>query len=334
MPRQIPRRTLIVGSLAALSGLLAAAGLVGCGGPGAGADALTGSGTGGDADPAGTRTVQAATGAVTVPDDPRRVVVLDTAELDTALTLGITPVGAARAALDSGLPGYWDAARVAAVAPVGLIGDPDLGAVASLRPDLILSNRSRDGDRYDSLALIAPTVLTEDSGYAWKQNVGVHARALDRQAAADLVAAGYLQHVDQAAEALGGRDHLARQRISLLRFVEGEPPRLYATRNFLGVVLADLGFGRPDSQSARTAFVPLRSTAQLAAVDGSVIFYSSYGDPARAGATAVLASAAWRSLRAVANRQAFAVDDELWFQGIGYTGANLVVSQVQKFLQS
>jgi iron complex transport system substrate-binding protein len=269
-----------------------------------------------------------------VPDDPRRVVVLDTAELDTALTLGVTPVGAARAALDAGLPGYWDATRVRAVAPVGLIGDPDLSAIAALRPDLILSNRARDGDRYDSLALIAPTVLTEDSGYAWKQNVRVHAQALNRQAAADLVATGYSEHVDQAAEALGGRDHLARQRISLLRFVEGEPPRLYATRNFLGVVLADLGFGRPAAQSGPAVSVPLRDTAQLGAVDGSVIFYSTYGDPAKAGTTALLASRAWRALKAVTTQQAFVVDDELWFQGIGYTGANLVVSQVQKFLQS
>jgi iron complex transport system substrate-binding protein len=269
-----------------------------------------------------------------VPDSPQRVVVLDTAELDSALTLGVTPVGAARASADASLPNYWDAARVKDITLVGTIGNPDLGAVGALNPDLILSNRTRDGDRYDSLTLLAPTVLTSTTGYPWKQNFQTHAQALGQQASANLVTGAYSQHISQAVESLGGRGHLKTQRISLLRFVEGRPPELYATHNFLGVVLDDLGFGRPASQSGKVASVPLADTARLADVDGSAIFYATYGDPVRAGTTTVVGSAAWNALGAVKAHQAFAVDDQLWFQGIGYTGANLVLSQMQKFLQS
>lgn len=52
-------------------------------------------------------TVDAATGPVLVPGEPLRVVVLDTDVLDSALTLGITPVGAALPAADIRFPAYW-----------------------------------------------------------------------------------------------------------------------------------------------------------------------------------------------------------------------------------
>ena len=59
-----------------------------------------------------------------------------------------------------------------------------------------------------------------------------------------------------------------------------------------------------------------------------------YGDAARAGTSTVVGSEAWQALGAVKAHRAFAVDDELWFQGIGYTGANLVLSQLQRFLRT
>lgn len=49
-------------------------------------------------------TVNTATGPVLVPGAPMRVVALDTAEFDSALTLGITPVGAALAPWTPGSP--------------------------------------------------------------------------------------------------------------------------------------------------------------------------------------------------------------------------------------
>ena len=332
MPRQIPRRSLIVGGLGAFGGLIGGP-LTGCSpapSP-AGTPPATGSGPASPTAVA-TRTVSTAEGDVTVPVTPRRVVVLDTAELDSALTLGITPVGAARAARNAAFPDYWPASRLADTLYVGPIGEPDLDLITGLDPDLILSNQARDGDRYESLSAIAPTVLTASTGYTWKQNVQTHARALNQQDSADLVTDGYAQHLNSAVSALGGHSRTSGLRISLLRFVEGESPRLYATHNFLGVVLADLGLGRPPSQSGAVFDVPLTDPAQLADVDGSAVFYATYGDPVKAGTTAVLGSAPWRALQAVKDQQAFAVDDELWFQGIGYTGANLVVSQLQKFL--
>jgi iron complex transport system substrate-binding protein len=261
-------------------------------------------------------------------------VVLDTAELDSALTLGFTPVGASRAAADASLPDYWGSARLDGIASTGVIGAPDLDAITKLAPDLILSSRTRDGSSYESLSAIAPTVLTETTGYPWKQNFRTHADALNQQASVDLVTTGYAQHVSQVIQSLGGTGATKKQQISLVRFVQDEDPRLYATQNFLAVVLADLDLGRPASQSGAVFDTTLTDPAQLSGLDGTAIFYATYGDAAKAGTAKVVGSKAWLALGAVTAHRAFSVDDELWFQGIGYTGANLVLSQLQRFLRT
>ncbi|MGW4893711.1 ABC transporter substrate-binding protein [Kitasatospora sp. NPDC004240] len=279
-------------------------------------------------------TVDTAMGPVTVPGAPLRVVTLDTAEFDSALTLGITPVGAARAAADAAFPEHWPALRLAPVAWVGAVGDPDLDAVRALRPDLILSNRTRDGARYDRLRAIAPTVLTETTGAPWKANFQVHAQALGRQAAAAAFVGSYQRHVSQMVQTLADA-HASGRRISLVRFVEGGGIRLYGRQNFLGTVLADVQLPRPDAQNLDRFAVevpPDQLARDLPRADGDLLLYATYGDPDRAGTTAVLASPAWQSLGAVRAHRAFPVDDRLWYQGIGYTGANNVLAELQRLL--
>lgn len=76
------------------------------------------------------------------------MVVLDTGELDAVVALGITPVGAVSAFPDAGLQGYL-ADRTADTQVVGTIAEPNLEAIATLDPDLILSNEVRHPDIYE-----------------------------------------------------------------------------------------------------------------------------------------------------------------------------------------
>ncbi|MDH6126252.1 iron-siderophore ABC transporter substrate-binding protein [Kitasatospora sp. GP82] len=342
MPRQPSRRTVLLG-LAGLAALGAGA-LPGCTSTARGpATTATSSGLSPTPSPVGpdneppspqplpSTTVTAATGVVAVPGSPTRVVALDTAELDSAITLGITPLGAAQAPADHGLPDYWPASWLAGIATVGTIGDPDTAMIASLGPQLILGNQTRDGARYDALSRIAPTVLTQTTGYPWKTNFQLHAQALGRQEQAAAVVSAYGRHVSQTAQAIADAGS-AGKRISIVRFVEGSPNvRLYGRQSFVGTLLADLQLGRPDPQNVDQFDIEVPPD-QIAKADGDLLLYSIYGDPAKAGATAVLAGSGWQSLNAVKTHRAFSVDDQLWFEGIGYTGANLILAELQRFL--
>ncbi|MFI5644469.1 ABC transporter substrate-binding protein [Kitasatospora sp. NPDC051705] len=275
-------------------------------------------------------TVDTATGPVVVPGAPLRVVVLDTDALDSALTLGITPVGAALPAADTRFPEYWPDSRVAGIRLIGPAGAPDLTAVRALRPDLLLSNQTRDGDRYDRLREIAPTVLTQTSGAPWKANVQLHAQALSREDAAAAFAGAYQKHAGQVAQSLSAAK-LSGRRVSLVRFVEGGGIRMFGRQSFPGTVLADAQVARPDAQNVDQSDVEV-PLDQIGRADGDLLLYATYGDPERAGTAAALASPGWQALGAVRAHRAFPVDDQLWFQGIGYTGANFVLDELQRFL--
>ncbi|MDH6133919.1 iron complex transport system substrate-binding protein [Kitasatospora sp. MAA4] len=277
--------------------------------------------------------VGTANGPVAVAAAPLRVVVLDTAELDSVMTLGITPVGASRPAADRTLPGYWPASRLAAVAGTGAVADPDFALVRALRPELILSSRVRDAARYEALREIAPTVLSETTGSPWKANFQLHAQALGRLTEAAAIVTAYRGQVAQVSRALGGPGGTSAKHVSLVRFVPGGRIRLYGRQNFPGTLLADLQLGRPAAQNVDQFDVEI-TLDQLAGADGDVLLYATYGDPAAAGTTAALASPGWRALSAVRAHRAFPVDDQLWFEGIGYTGAELVLAQLQCLLGS
>ncbi|MFI8457614.1 ABC transporter substrate-binding protein [Kitasatospora sp. NPDC085464] len=328
MPR-ITRRTLLTG--------LGGAALAACTG-GTRQTPAPGPAAAGDLDPSASPTVtpappvtvNTATGPVLVPAEPMRVVVLDTDALDSALTLGITPVGAALPARDTRYPDYWPASRTTGIRLVGPAGAPDLPTVRALRPDLILSNQARDGDRYDQLRELAPTVLTQTTGAPWKADFELHARALGRVAAGEAFADAYQKHAGQVAQALSAA-RLSGRRVSLVRFVEGGGIRLYGRQSFPGTVLADAQVGRPDAQNVDQSDFEVPPD-QIAKADGDLLLYATYGDPEQAGLDAVLASPGWQALGAVRAHRAFPVDDQLWFQGIGYTGANYVLDELQRFL--
>lgn len=108
------------------------------------------------------RVVQHAAGISGVPKTPKRVVVLDTGELDSVLALGIRPIGAVTA-LGTGFPSYLKG-RTEGIADVGTIQQPSLERIAALKPDLILTSKLRHGTLYGQLSRIAPTVMAESVG--------------------------------------------------------------------------------------------------------------------------------------------------------------------------
>ncbi|SDP30148.1 iron complex transport system substrate-binding protein [Actinopolyspora xinjiangensis] len=129
-------------------------------------------------------TVSTKFGEVTVPEKPRRVVALGWSDAETALDLGVQPIGVSDW-LDFGGNGVGPWAAGEYTEPPELVGtnEVDYEKVASLDPDLILNTRS-DGSRekYETLSKIAPTIgpppETVPYGTSWRQQLTLVSRAL------------------------------------------------------------------------------------------------------------------------------------------------------------
>ncbi|MFI7103352.1 ABC transporter substrate-binding protein [Streptomyces sp. NPDC050161] len=281
----------------------------------------------------GTHTVATAMGDVKVPTAPKRVVVLDTAELDSAITLGVKPVGATRSDVASGFLDYLPKDKVAGIKDVGKIGAPNLEAVAALKPDLILTSKVRDGRSYQQLTKIAPTVMTETTGYPWKQNFATHAAALGRIPQAKKAVAAYEAHAEKVTAALGGAAKAKALRTNIVRFVEGADTRVYGCQSYIGTILADIGTGPTDVvNGSKDGLMTELSAEQMNKADADAVFYASYGTPEKSKEAQVTGGALWKNMRAVKDGRSFRVDDQLWIQGIGYTAADEILSEVQQRL--
>ncbi|CAM5448628.1 Iron-siderophore ABC transporter substrate-binding protein OS=Streptomyces alboniger OX=132473 GN=CP975_15635 PE=3 SV=1 [Streptomyces alboniger] len=302
----------------ALAGALA---LCSCGSPGP-----EGSGAGSG----GTRTVTTAMGDVEVKAHPRRVVVLDTAELDSAISLGVEPVGATHVEAASGFPGYLPADEVDGIKDVGAMLTPNMEAIAALKPDLILTSKIRHAAKYDHLKQIAPTVMTETTGYPWKENFRLHADALGKRAEAEKVVSAYEAHAKEVTKAIGGPAKARSTQVNVLRFIEGADIRLYGDQSYIATILKDVGLGRaPISARAKDGFSYDLSPEKIDLADTDVIFRSTYGDPEKAKQTRTLNSSLWKNMRAVKSGNVHTVDDELWIQGIGYTAAAKILDEMR-----
>ncbi len=295
--------------------------------------ALSATACGGDASPSAatpaanepqTRSVAHFRGTTEVPANPERVVVLDLGELDSAVALGVTPVGAVKAPVDEGLLSYLED-DLQGVQLVGEIGEPDLEAIAALQPDLILGSDVRVKDFYDELSAIAPTVFSETVGVAWKENFQLHAQALGREDEAATLMAEYDEH----AKAVGQKVPDDTE-VSIVRFVPGEI-RLYAKENFIGTVLEDAGIARPAVQDVEEFDVTI-SPEQVDKAAGDVIFVGTYGDPAETDNPTVLGGPLWKRLPAVQAGDVHQVDDDIWFLGTGVGAADLVLDELEQTL--
>lgn len=270
------------------------------------------------------RIVKHAGGTTEIKEKPKRVVVLDTGELDDVLALGITPVGMVTTKGAHPVPSYL-ASRVKDVKTVGSINELDLEAIAELQPDLILGSQLRADQLYEQLDSIAPTVFSIRPGFPWKENFALVGEALGLEKDATKALDEYARSTDDLDEAVAGQPS-----ISLVRFMP-ERLRLYGNKSLIGVILKDAGLTRPDVQDVDELAVEI-SPENLDHAEGDFIFYTSYGDPESTGETAAISGSQWTGMEAVKDDKAIRVEDDVWFLGLGPIGAGQIVDDLEQYL--
>ncbi|MEJ5944100.1 ABC transporter substrate-binding protein [Pseudokineococcus basanitobsidens] len=152
-------------------------------------------------------TVDTAFGEIEIPEEPQRVVALGWSDAETALALGIQPVGASDwLGFGGDGVGPWAEGLYDESPTIISTLEPELEQIAALQPDLILDTRS-DGtqERYDALSQIATTVGIPEGAESytttWEEQLDLVGEALGREDEADQLEDEVEQTLDDAAAA-------------------------------------------------------------------------------------------------------------------------------------
>jgi iron complex transport system substrate-binding protein len=276
-------------------------------------------------------TVKHAMGETTIKGTPQRVVVLTNEGTEAVLALGIKPVGAVQSW--TGKPFYDHIkAEMEGVTVLGMEDQPNLEAIAALKPDIILGTKMRHEKIYQQLSAIAPTVFSETLRGNWKKNFTLYAEALNKKAEGEKVLAEWDKRVAEFKQKAGDK---LNTKVSIVRFMPGRV-RIYYKDTFSGIILQELGVARPDSQN-KDEFAAEVTKERIPEMDGDIMFYFSYetGD----GEATKLEKEwtndpLWKNLNVVKNNKAFKVDDVIWNTAGGVKAANLLLDDLSKYLIS
>lgn len=267
----------------------------------------------------GTRTIAHAMGTTEVGSRPSRVVALDSLPIDTVVSLGLKPVGAAQAGSADTLPPYLGDS-LAETTVVGDIAEPNLESIAALRPDLILSSKQRHGALYEALSEIAPTVFSESPAVDWRGTVRLFADALGELEQAEDALALFVER----ARTVGEQIESAGRTAYIIRVMD-EGVRLHGPGTFAGSVLTAAGFevtGLPWDEKNDMYELSFELIDQ---VDSDIAFIANRNPPGDLGLSAALVGQLGASNRDGVHQ----VDYAVWITGIGLAGANQILDSLK-----
>lgn len=272
------------------------------------------------------RVVKHAMGETKVADQPDKVIVLDNGTLDNVLALDVKPVGAATVFIDEPFPSYLKD-QAAGIKNIGTVDQPNLEAIASLKPDLILGSKDTHEAIYDKLAKIAPTVFVEELGVTWKENLKLQAEALGKTEEGEKILGDYQQRLDDFKQKMG--ENAAHSKISILR-ARTDHVAAYLKDSFSGAVIQDAGLPRPPAQNKNEFSVQL-TEEQIDDMEGDVIFWFTR-DKENLLNTKIMKNPAWNELTAVKEKKVYQVNDETWLSGLGVQAANHIMDDLSNYL--
>lgn len=117
----------------------------------------------------------------------------------------------------------------------------------------------------------------------------------------------------------------------MVRFLPGDT-RIYQKESFIGTILEDAGLPRPESQDVEDFAILNASQELIPKMGGDVIFTTVYGPEKDSTLEDITGDPLWRQLEAVQQDRVYAVSDDLWMLGIGYTAAGGVVADLNEYL--
>ncbi|MEK3910805.1 ABC transporter substrate-binding protein [Paenibacillus sp. FSL H7-0331] len=275
-------------------------------------------------------TVKHAMGETKIKGTPKRVVVLGNDAVEAALELGFKPVGMVKA---WGVAPMYDhlKSKLEGVQIVGDENQPNLEAIAALKPDLIIGIKLRQEKIYDQLSSIAPTVFSERTNSDMLINFKVYSEALNKKAEGEQKIADYEKRIKELQSKLGDR---INTKISLVRFYLGDKVRIYYKDTFAGGIIQKIGLKRPAAQDKDT-FADIIGKERIPDLEGDILFYFTLEDDKGETTKAEKEwqqETLWKNLDVVKKGNAHKVNDGIWNSSGGIISANLLLDELTKYL--
>ncbi len=275
------------------------------------------------------RVIEHVMGSTKIEGTPERVVTLFQSATDTALQLGVTPVGAVESWVEQ--PWYlYIREQMEGVTNVGSETQPNLEEIIALDPDLIIAAKSRHEDIYEQLSAIAPTVMTEEH-YFWKDTLKLSAEALNKQAEEQAFLAEWDQKVAEFKTKLGDQ---INSTVSVVDFRSDHARVFFHT--FPNLILDEVGFAHPASYTEEGWGLKLTSKEHIPEMEADVVFdmTSLDRDDGRVDVRNEWTShPLWANLQAVQNEQVHKVDPVIWTNGSGPIAAMKMLEDLYNFFE-
>ncbi|MER0040784.1 iron-siderophore ABC transporter substrate-binding protein [Pseudomonas sp. MGal98] len=275
---------------------------------------------------AASRTVDTAFGALELHGTPQRVVTLSENALDTALAVGVTPLGSVATRGGNDVSTYLKD-KAGDIKIVGTARETNLESVFALQPDLILAAPALTRDQYQKLSLIAPTLVPKGNAFAdWRQNVEFYGQALDKRPEARAAIAA----VDARIEGLKGKIEPG-QVASVVRW-SPQGPGVMSHHLFVGQLLGQLGF-KGTAMAAELTKKPhsdALSLENLSRIDGDWLFIATLNADGDKALEQARQQPAFARLKAVSSGHVQSVDGQIWSSGAGPLAAQVVLDDVEK----
>lgn len=220
-------------------------------------------------------------GTTTVPDAPKRIVVLEYSFVDTLAAVGVAPVGIADDdKRDSVIPAYTDIIGNDWTS-VGTRKSPSLEVIASLQPDLIIADTSRHGAIYDALSEIAPTIAFDSLTGSYQVAMAAAQTIADAIGKGPEMAERLKQHEATMAAYKAEIGDVSDWSAQFL-IDNGQGIYLHSPISYNGSLLTWFGFKNnmpmPDGHSYTDAIVET-SLEQLSQINPQIIIRGKYVDP-------------------------------------------------------
>jgi iron complex transport system substrate-binding protein len=286
---------------------------------------------------AGEHNVTTKYGEVKVNNEVKRVVTLSEDALDSAISLGVKPLGAIATRGGDSVAEYIQQ-RASGVNIVGTSRQNNLEAIAAQRPDLILASANLPQDQYNILSKIAPTIVPLSPGMvsdSWITVAKVYAKALNKSEQMDDILNNIKVRENALRNVITAKLPKDERSATLARWMP-QGPIVMSSQIFSTDVLAATGFIINDAgviKEGRPHSSPL-SLENLSKIDSDWLFLATLNTEGKDALEAAKTSPSFSRLNVVKEDKVFSVNGQLWTSAAGPLAAHAILDDIQNIIDS